>query len=80
MSSDLFRKNEVATVAGVGGFCGNFGIMVFSGLLGLLVKSIGYSPFFVALGVFDILAAIWLWTVVRERASTPPQTTTANAT
>src|SRR6185436_7702380 len=61
MSSDLFRKNEVATVAGIGGFCGNFGILVFSLLIGGLVKTIGYSPFFVALAVFDILAAIWLW-------------------
>ena len=31
------------------------------------MKTIGYSPFFVALGVLDILGAIWLWTVVRER-------------
>jgi ACS family hexuronate transporter-like MFS transporter len=69
MSSDLFRKNEVATVAGIGGFCGNLGILLFSLLIGGLVKSIGYSPFFVALGVFDIFGAIWLWTVVRERAT-----------
>jgi len=71
MSSDLFRKNEVATVAGIGGFCGNFGILVFSLLIGGLVKTIGYSPFFVALAVFDILAAIWLWSVVRERSNSP---------
>jgi ACS family hexuronate transporter-like MFS transporter len=67
MSSDLFRKNEVATVAGVGGLCGNLGILLFSLVIGVLVKTVGYSPFFVALGVFDILAAIWLWTVVKER-------------
>jgi len=67
MSSDLFRKNEVATVAGLGGFCGNLGILLFSLMIGALVKTVGYSPFFVALGVFDILAAIWLWTVVKER-------------
>ena len=66
MSSDLFRKNEVATVAGIGGLCGNLGILLFSLVIGVLVKTVGYSPFFVALGVFDILAAIWLWTVVKE--------------
>jgi ACS family hexuronate transporter-like MFS transporter len=70
MSSDLFRKNEVATVAGLGGLCGNLGILLFSLLIGGLVKTIGYSPFFVALGVLDIIAAIWLWTVVRERVQT----------
>jgi len=67
MSSDLFRKNEVATVAGVGGLCGNLGILMFSLIIGVLVTKVGYSPFFVALGVLDILAAIWLWTVVKER-------------
>jgi MFS transporter, ACS family, aldohexuronate transporter len=71
MSSDLFRKNEVATVAGMGGLCGNLGILLFSLLIGGLVKTIGYSPFFVALGVLDIIAAIWLWSVVRERIQTP---------
>ena len=49
--------------------CGNLGILLFSLLIGWLVKSIGYSPFFVALGVLDIIGAIWLWTVVRERAT-----------
>lgn len=67
MSSDLFPKNQVATVAGISGFGGNFGIMVFTLLMGGLVKAIGYSPFFVALVVLDYIAAIWLWTVVRER-------------
>lgn len=67
MASDLFRKNEVATVAGVAGFCGNLGVMIFTLFVGGLVKAIGYDPFFVALALFDILAAIWLWTVVKER-------------
>jgi ACS family hexuronate transporter-like MFS transporter len=71
MSSDLFRKNEVATVAGIAGFCGNFGVLIFTLLIGGLVKAVGYDPFFVALAVFDILAAIWLWTVVRERVAAP---------
>jgi ACS family hexuronate transporter-like MFS transporter len=70
MSSDLFPKNEVATVAGIGGFCGNLGIALFSFLIGWLVDSIGFSPFFVALGVLDIFGAIWLWAVVRERLAT----------
>jgi MFS transporter, ACS family, hexuronate transporter len=68
MSSDLFRKNEVATVAGIAGFCGNLGVLLFTLVVGQLVKAIGYDPFFVALAVFDILAAIWLWVMVRERA------------
>ena len=37
------------------------------------MTTIGYSPFFVALGVMDILGAIWLWTVVRDRTSPPAE-------
>jgi len=75
MASDLFRKNEVGTVAGVAGFCGNFGVFLFTVAIGWLVKTVGYDPFFVALAVFDILAAIWLWVVVRERIETPAEAT-----
>jgi ACS family hexuronate transporter-like MFS transporter len=72
MASDLFRKNEVATVAGIAGFCGNLGVLTFTLLIGGLATRVGYSPFFVALAVFDILGAIWLWAVVRERATATP--------
>jgi ACS family hexuronate transporter-like MFS transporter len=73
MASDLYRKNEVATVAGIAGFCGNVGVLVFTLVVGGLVKAVGYDPFFVALALFDILGAIWLWSVVRERKSAPPE-------
>lgn len=67
MASDLFKKNEVATVAGMAGTCGNAGLLIFSLLIGGLVTTIGYTPFFVCLGLFDVAGAIVLWTVVRER-------------
>ena len=67
MSSDLFKKNEVATVAGMAGTFGNAGLLIFSLLIGSLVASIGYTPFFVCLGVLDLVGALILWTVVRER-------------
>jgi ACS family hexuronate transporter-like MFS transporter len=66
MASDLFRRSEVATVAGMAGFFGNFGLLVFNLLIGGLVASVGYTPFFVVLGVLDLLGAVVLWTVVRE--------------
>jgi ACS family hexuronate transporter-like MFS transporter len=67
MSSDLFKKNEVATVAGMAGTFGNAGLLIFSLLIGSLVLTIGYTPFFVCLGVLDLFGAVILWTVVRER-------------
>jgi ACS family hexuronate transporter-like MFS transporter len=66
MSSDLFRRSEVATVAGMAGTFGNAGVLVFTLVVGALVAHIGYSPFFVVLSILDIIGAIVLWTLVRE--------------
>jgi len=66
MSSDLFKRNEVATVAGLAGTFGNAGVFVFNALIGGLVAAIGYTPFFIGLAVLDLVGAAVLWTVVRE--------------
>jgi ACS family hexuronate transporter-like MFS transporter len=74
MASDLFPKREVATVAGMAGTFGNLGVLVFSLLIGALVKQVGYNPFFVALGLLDLVGAAVLWTLVRrphEPAASP---------
>jgi ACS family hexuronate transporter-like MFS transporter len=65
MSSDLFKKNEVATVAGMAGTFGNAGLLIFSLLIGALVLKIGYAPFFICLGLLDVIGAVILWTVVK---------------
>jgi MFS transporter, ACS family, hexuronate transporter len=67
MASDLFKRSEVGTVAGMAGTCGNAGVLVFSLLMGALVASIGYTPFFIGLAALDLLGAVVLWTVVREQ-------------
>jgi ACS family hexuronate transporter-like MFS transporter len=67
MASDLFRRSEVATVAGMAGTCGNAGVLVFSLLMGALVTRTGYTPFFIGLAVLDLIGAAVLWTLVRER-------------
>jgi len=69
MSTDLFRQNEVSTVTGMAGTCGNLGTMIFTLLLGRLVSSYGYAPFFVALPLLDVLGAALLWALVRERTT-----------
>jgi ACS family hexuronate transporter-like MFS transporter len=70
MASDLFKKNEVATVAGMAGTCGNAGVLVFSLLIGALVSSVGCTPFFVCLIILDSLGAGILWALVRRRQAT----------
>jgi ACS family hexuronate transporter-like MFS transporter len=67
MASDLFKRSEVGTVAGMAGTCGNAGVLVFSLLMGALVTRIGYTPFFIGLAVLDLIGAAVLWTLVRER-------------
>ena len=67
MASDLFKKNEVATAAGMAGTLGNAGLLIFSLLIGGLVATVGYTPFFICLGIFDLVGAAVLWSVVRER-------------
>lgn len=67
MASDLFRRSEVATAAGMAGTLGNTGLLLFTLTIGWLVSRIGYNPFFVCLSVLDVIGAIVLWTFVRER-------------
>ncbi len=73
MSSDLFRKNEIATAAGMAGTFGNAGLLIFSLLIGGLVAKVGYTPFFICLGLLDLVGATVLWTVVRERREALPK-------
>ncbi len=79
MSSDLFKRNEVATVAGMAGTCGNAGVLLFSLLIGTLVTQIGYSPFFIGLAALDLLGAVLLWTLVREPRPSGPAVQRATA-
>jgi ACS family hexuronate transporter-like MFS transporter len=58
----------VATAAGLTGFAGNLGVLIFSLVLGTMVDRVGYEPFFVLLGMLDLLGAILLWTLVRRPA------------
>jgi ACS family hexuronate transporter-like MFS transporter len=46
-------------------------------VFGVMVTKIGYSPLFVVLAIFDIVAAFIVWTVARElkpqQAASGPQ-------
>jgi len=72
ITSDVFGKNEVATATGMAGMSGYLGASLFTLVFGLLVRQVGYSPLFVVLAVFDLLAAVVVWTMVRESGPRPP--------
>ena len=71
ITSDSFGKNEVATATGMGGMFGYLGAAAFTLVFGVLVTKIGYSPLFVVLAVFDIVAAIVVWNVARALPTQP---------
>jgi MFS transporter, ACS family, hexuronate transporter len=66
MSSDLFKRSEVATVAGMAGTCGNAGLLIFSLMIGEMVRTVGYTPFFIGLAALDLLGAALLWILVQD--------------
>jgi len=69
MATDLFPGSEVGTVAGMAGTSANLGVLISSLLIGGLVSTIGYAPFFVALAALDLVAAVVVWTVIRKPAA-----------
>jgi len=71
ITSDTFGRHEVATVTGLGGMLGYLGAAVFTVVLGLLVETVGYSPMFVVLTLFDLAAAVIVWLMVREPQHRP---------
>lgn len=78
LASDLFKKNQVATVSGMAGSAAWLGRLLFTMVMGLLVHQIGYTPFFIALSILDLIAAaiIWLTVIDPQRAVREPILTT----
>ncbi|WP_341865649.1 MFS transporter [Serratia oryzae] len=82
LSSDVFGRNEVATANGLTGMAAWTASTLFALVVGALADTLGFSPLFAALSVFDILGAIVIWTVLQNRpaAEPPPESLqTANA-
>ena len=68
MSSDLFPQDQVGTATGVAGMAANLGVLIFTLFVGSLVDRVGYQPFFILLGVVDLIGATLLWTLIRKPA------------
>ena len=58
-ASDVFPKNAVATVIGIGGAVGGLSGVLFSALIpGFVIPLVGYTPVFLVMGTFYLIA--WL--------------------
>ncbi len=67
LSTDVFEPHELATANGMTGMVSWIGGLSFSLIVGALASKIGYNPLFVALTIFDILGAIIVVSLLRNR-------------
>jgi MFS transporter, ACS family, hexuronate transporter len=58
-TSDVFPKQAVASVVGIGGCLGGLGGVIFSSLLpGYVISNFGYTPVFLGMGLFHLTALL----------------------
>ena len=72
LSSDVFGRNEVATANGLTGMAAWTASTMFALVVGALADTMGFSPLFAALAVFDVLAVVVIWTVLKNRPAVEP--------
>jgi ACS family hexuronate transporter-like MFS transporter len=65
MTADVFNTREVGTANGLTGMISWIGGLSFSLLIGQLAESIGYTPLFAALGMFDVVGVTILFLLYR---------------
>ncbi|MFT4172068.1 MAG: MFS transporter [Rhodocyclaceae bacterium] len=69
LSTDIFRPHELATANGLTGMVSWIGGLSFSLVVGALANTIGYNPLFASLAVFDLLGAVIVISLLRNRSS-----------
>lgn len=67
LSSDVFGRNEVATANGLTGMAAWTASTMFALVVGALADTMGFSPLFAALAVFDLLGAVAIWTLLKNK-------------
>ncbi|SUB31670.1 ExuT transport protein [Yersinia pseudotuberculosis] len=72
LSSDVFGRNEVATANGLTGMAAWTASTLLALVVGALADTMGFSPLFAALAVFDLLAVVVIWTVLQDRTADEP--------
>jgi len=73
LCSDVFDSRTVGTASGMAGTSAWIGGMLFTLLIGQSADQFGYNPLFVALAALDLLAAVVLWSLLRNRAAESPR-------
>lgn len=66
LSSDMFDANEVATANGFTGMAAWTASTLFALVVGALADTVGFSPLFAVLSIFDVVGAIILWILLKS--------------
>jgi len=75
LPADLFPRRTVATANGMSGMAGYAGGILFTWVVGKVAGSIGYGPLFVAIALFDLVGAAFVWAMLRPPAAEPAAAT-----
>ena len=74
LPADLFPAREVGTTWGLFGALGAFGGMAFNGAAGWVTEVAGFGPVFVAVGVTQILSAVFVSVLIPRIEMLPAKT------
>ncbi|MGO1309567.1 MAG: MFS transporter, partial [Kluyvera intermedia] len=80
LSSDVFGRNEVATANGLTGMAAWMASTMFALVVGALADTIGFSPLFAVLAIFDLLGALVIWTVLQNKQADNDESDTPHPT
>ena len=70
ITSDVFPKEAVASVTGIGGCAGGLGGFLFSAIIpGFVVTHFGYTPMFVFMGTLHVAALLGMFPILEGRGS-----------
>ncbi|HVO18078.1 MAG TPA: MFS transporter [Anaeromyxobacter sp.] len=73
LPADIFPKRTVASANGASGMAGYAGGILFTWLVGQLAKAGNYGPVFLCVGIFDVVGAVVLWSLLREPEAAPAE-------
>jgi ACS family hexuronate transporter-like MFS transporter len=67
LAADVFDTRAVGTASGMAGSAAWIGGMIFTYLIGQNADAYGYNPLFAALAGLDLIAAAFLWALLRSK-------------
>ncbi len=73
LCSDVFDARAVGTASGMAGTFAWIGGLGFTFLIGQSADAYGYDPLFVALAALDLVGAVVLWSLMRDRRAKAAQ-------